>query len=36
MRIEKNTKNFKKLIEILIRLDDILYNKIIKKIRQFA
>ena len=32
MRIEKSTKNFKKLIEISIRLDNILYNKIIKKI----
>ena len=31
MRIEKNTKNLKKLIEISIRLDDILYDKIIKK-----
>ena len=31
MRIEKNTKNFKKLIEILIRFDDMLYDKIIKK-----
>ena len=31
MRIEKSTKNFKKLIEISIRLNDILYNKTIKK-----
>ena len=31
MRIKKNTKNFKKLIEISIRFDDILYDKIIKK-----
>ena len=31
MRIKKNTKNFKKLIEISIRFDDILYNKVIKK-----
>ena len=31
MRIEKSTKNFKKLIEVLIRFDDILYNKVIKK-----
>ena len=31
MRTEKSTKNFKKLIEVLIRLDDILYNKTIKK-----
>ena len=31
MRIKKSTKNFKKLIEVSIKFDNMLYNKIIKK-----